>query len=270
VFHSANPTLREEMFETPEWAQDELARREQRARFMTIGGTVNASMILIGVCAAAAVGAWAFLTAGEGSPNAGLAMPFAIGGAIVGLVMALIISFKPKSAPFLSPVYALVEGVFLAGFSYFVAANWVPTGEGDPNTGLIFQAVGLTFAIFAGMLISYKAGLIRVGPVVQKIMITALGGLILYSVALMLMNGIFGMGMPNLYASASPIGIGFTAICLGLASLFLVMDFQFIEEQTKRGAPKYMEWYAAFGLLVTLVWVYVEVLRLLAKIQSRD
>lgn len=265
MFHSANPTLREEMFETPEWAQDELARREQKVRVMTIGGTVNASMVLIGLCAAAGIGAWMAIV-----QNQSLVMPLWLGGMLGGLVFALIISFKPKTAPFLSPVYALLEGAFLAGFSYFVAANWVPTAEGEPNTGLVFQAVGLTFAIFFGMLVSYKAGLIRVGPVVQKIMITALGGLLLYSVALMLMNGLFGMGMPNLYASASPIGIGFTAVCLGLASLFLVMDFQFIEQQTKRGAPKYMEWYAAFGLLVTLVWVYVEVLRLLAKIQSRD
>lgn len=262
MFHSGNPTLNESTFESPSrW--DELA--ERKATSMTVMGTVNASAILLAMCAGVAVGVWMLITR-----NPSLAPLFSLGGGLGGLVFALIISFKPRTAPYLSPIYAGLEGAFIAGFSYFVAANWIPNPDGSPNTGVIFQAVGITFAIFGGMLAGYWTGLIRVGPVVAKIMVTALMGLVLYAVALMLLNGVFGLGLPNLYSSASPMGIGFTAICLGLASLFLILDFQFIEEGARSGAPKHMEWYGAFSLLVTLVWIYIEVLRLLAKIRSSD
>ena len=264
MFHSGNPTLNDSTFDAPaRW--DDLAERERKATSMTVMGTVNATAILLGVCIGVAVLCWSLIT-----KNPSLATPIWIGGVLGGLVFGLVICFKPRTAPFLSPVYAALEGAFLAGFSYFVAATWVPAEGGVVNTGIVFQAVGITFAIFAGMLTGYWTGLIRVGPVVAKIMVTALMGLVLYSVALFLLNGLMGMGLPNLYTSASPMGIGFTAICLGLASLFLILDFQFIEEGAKTGAPKYMEWYGAFGLLVTLVWIYVEVLRLLAKIRSSD
>lgn len=264
MFHSGNPTLSESTFQNPaRW--DDLAERERKATTMTVMGTVNASAILLGVCAGVAVLCWSLITR-----NASLVTPMWLGGAIGGLVLGLVISFKPRTAPFLAPVYAALEGAFIAAFSYFVAATWIPNTDGSPNTGVVFQAVGVTFAIFAAMLAGYWTGLIRVGPVVAKIMVTALLGLVLYAVALMLLNGVFNMGLPNLYTSASPMGIGFTAICLGLASLFLILDFQFIEEGAKSGAPKHMEWYGAFGLLVTLVWIYVEVLRLLAKIRSND
>jgi len=264
MFHSGNPTLNDSTFDSPaRW--DDLAERERKATTMTVMGTVNATAILLGVCASVAVLCWYFIT-----NNPSLVMPIWLGGMIGGLVLGLVISFKPKTAPFLSPIYAALEGAFLAGFSYYVAAQWVPQPDGAVNTGIVFQAVGLTFAIFAGMLLGYWTGLIRIGPVVAKIMMTAAMGLVLYIVAMVLLNGVFGMGLPNLYSSASPMGIGFTAVCLGLASLFLVLDFQFIENGAKQNSPKYMEWYGAFGLMVTLVWIYVEVLRLLAKLRSSD
>ena len=265
MFHSGNPALRDEAFESPRW--DEMATDRDRPRQMTLTGTVNATGVLLAICAITAVVLWHFITA---SPSPALLYGSWIGGALVGLVLALVISFKPRTAPFLSPLYAAAEGAFLAGFSYFVAATWVPTKSGEPDTGLIAQAVGLTFAIFAGMLIAYWARLIRIGPVFAKIMVTALIGLVLYAVAIMVLNGLVGLGLPNLFWSSSPLGIGFSVVCLGLASLFLVLDFQFIEESVQRGAPKHMEWYGAFGLLVTLVWIYVEVLRLLAKLRSGD
>ncbi len=263
MFHSGNPTLNDSTFDAPaRW--DDLSERERKATTMTVMGTVNATAILLGVCSSVAVLAWYFVT-----KNPSLVMPIWLGGMIGGLVLGLVISFKPKTAPFLAPIYAALEGAFLAAFSYYVAAQWVPAQDGSPDTGIVFQAVGITFAIFAGMLIGFWTGLIRVGPVVTKIMMTAVMGLILYAVALFLLNGVFGLGLPNLYSSASPMGIAFTAISLGLASLFLVLDFQFIEKGAQSGAPKYMEWYGAFGLLVTLVWIYIEVIRLLAKLRSR-
>lgn len=265
MFHSGNPTLNDSTFDAPaRW--DDLAERERKATTMTVMGTVNATAILLGVCIGVAVLCWYLIT-----NNPALVTPMWLGGMLGGLVLGLVITFKPRTAPFLSPIYAGLEGAFLAGFSYFIAVRWMPPLEdGSPDTGIVFQAVGITFAIFAGMLTGYWTGIIRVGPVVAKIMMTALIGLVLYVVALFLLNGVFGLGLPNLYTSASPMGIGFTAICLGLASLFLILDFQFIEEGAKAGAPKHMEWYGAFGLLVTLVWIYVEVLRLLAKLRSSD
>lgn len=263
MFHSGNPTLNDSTFDAPaRW--DDLAERERKATTMTVMGTVHATAILLGVCVGVAVFCWYLIT-----QNTSLVMPMWIGGGLLGFVFVMVISFKPRTAPYLAPVYAACEGAFLAGFSYF-AATFIPTQGGAPNTGIVFQAVGITFAIFGGMLLGYRTGLIRVGPVVQKLMMTALIGLVLYALALILLNGLLGMGLPNLYSSNSPIGIGFTAVCLGLATLFLVLDFQHIEEGAKVGAPKYMEWYSAFGLMVTLVWIYVTVLRLLMKLQSRD
>ncbi len=265
MFHSGNPTLRDEAFETTRW--EDAADARDRPRVMTLTGTVNATAVLLALCAITAVTLWHFITA---SPSPALLYGSWLGGGLLGLVLAVVISFKPRTAPFLAPVYAAAEGAFLAGFSYFVAATWVPTKTGEPDTGLIAQAVGLTFAIFAGMLVAYWARLIRIGPVFAKVMMTALIGLVLYALGLFLLNGLGGLGLPNLFWSSSPLGIGFSVLCLGLASLFLVLDFQFIEESVQNGAPKHMEWYGAFGLLVTLVWIYVEVLRLLAKLRSGD
>ncbi|MEM9084187.1 MAG: Bax inhibitor-1/YccA family protein, partial [Planctomycetota bacterium] len=102
-----------------------------------------------------------------------------------------------------------------------------------------------------------------------KVIVVAVAGLVVYWIALLVLNGLFGMGIPNLYSSASPLGIGFTAVCLILASLFLVLDFQYIERASEQDAPKYMEWYGAHALLVTVAWIYIEALRLLAKLRSR-
>jgi uncharacterized YccA/Bax inhibitor family protein len=187
-----------------------------------------------------------------------------------GLGLGLVIAFVPKLAPVLSTPYAALEGAFLAGLSLFVAERWLGGADNPEAIGTIFQAVVLTFAITAAMLIMYGTGIIRGGKVFTSILLTAGGGLMLYVAALWIGNGIFNAGIPNLYASNSPMGIGFTALCLVLASLFLVLDFRMIDEGVKRGAPKHMEWYGAFSLLVTMVWIYIEVLRLLAKLQSRD
>lgn len=163
-----------------------------------------------------------------------------------------------------------LEGAFVSGLSLFVAERWLGGADNPAATGTIFQAVVLTFAIMAAMLIAYGTGLVKGGKVFTAVVMTGTMGLMLYVAVLWIGNGIFGAGIPNLYSSTSPLGIGFTAACLLFASMFLVLDFRMIDEGIKRGAPKHMEWYGAFSLLVTLVWIYVEVLRLLAKLQSRD
>jgi uncharacterized YccA/Bax inhibitor family protein len=163
----------------------------------------------------------------------------------------------------------------LAGISLFIAQRFLakpgPDGVVPAGTsGLIFQALLATFGIAGGMLLAYTSRVIRGGPIFNKIVVTGTIGVAVYALGLLLLNGLFGLGMPNLFASASPIGIGFTVICVVLASLMLVLDFQMVEHGVKSGAPKYMEWYAAFGLLVTLVWLYIEVLRLIAKLRSGE
>jgi uncharacterized YccA/Bax inhibitor family protein len=213
------------------------------------------------LCAAAAVFAWGYITQ-PGNQQAGLML--GMGGLLGGLVLGLVITFVPRTAPYLSPVYAVAEGGVLALFSYFITVRAIGTAD----TGMIFQAVGLTFAIAGGLAVAYSAGLVRVGGTAMRVMIVAGAGLFLYFITLVVCNLFLGMNLPNLWASASPLGIGFTVLCLILASLFLVLDFQFIEAGVARGAPKHMEWYGAFGILVTLVWLYIEVLRLLSKLRN--
>ena len=263
ALQSHNPTLR--AFEQPERWSD-LDAREAKLRVMTYGGTITATSILLSIAAASAVLSWDAMTPG------GLFVDPVMS---VGFVLAIVISFAQKTAPFLGPVYAAVEGVFLAGISLFIAQRFlaepgpdgvVPAGA----TGLIFQALLVTFGIAGGMLLAYTSRVIRGGPMFNKVVMTGVIGVALYAVVLMLLNGLLGMGIPNLFASASPIGIGFTAICVVLGALMLVLDFQLVEHGVKAGAPKHMEWYAAFGITVPLVWLYIEVLRLLAKLRSGE
>ncbi len=146
MFHSGNPTLNNSTFDAPA-RYDDLAERERKATTMTVMGTVNATAILLGVCAGVAVLCWHFI-----GKNAGLVTPMWMGGMLGGLVLALVISFKPRTAPFLAPIYAALEGAFLAGFSYFVAVKWIPPpADGSPAPGTVFQAVGLTFPLSPAM-----------------------------------------------------------------------------------------------------------------------
>jgi uncharacterized YccA/Bax inhibitor family protein len=264
---SANPMLKQ--FQQPQtWAELDAAQRPEAADrpvTMTIGGTVNAAMILLGLCAAAGLGSWMFLTS-----QPGLTMPAVFGGMVGGLVLALIISFRPPTAPFLSPVYALVQGVFLGGVSLMVA-KMVGGAEG-PGTGIIFQAILLTFGILFSLLLAYKAGLVRVGGTMKRCMVAALGGVIIMYIAGIVM-GIAGFQFPLFhelfgFGKAGMIGVGFSVFMIVLGSFFLVTDFQSIEEGAASGAPKYMEWYGGFSLLVTLVWLYIEALRLLSKLRG--
>ena len=131
------------------------------------------------------------------------------------------------------------------------------------------QAAFATFSVAGAMLAGYATGILRVGPLLQKIMVTALLGLLGYTALLWILS-MFGVGIWNGYADTGMMGIGFTVLCAGLASLFLLLDFQYIEQGVEARAPKYMEWVGAWGLMVTLVWLYIEMVRLLSKLQARD
>ncbi|MFG0306779.1 MAG: Bax inhibitor-1/YccA family protein [Phycisphaerales bacterium JB040] len=271
MLQSRNPTMG--VFEKPQtW--DDLDQAERKLKTMSINGVVFATSVLLAICGASAVATWnmfvdmfASTSAGAGSGN-GLLW---LGGSMIGgLVLCLVISFKPVTAPVLSPIYAAIQGVFVSAFSAIIAYRYLGAADNPEALDLIAQALFLTLGVLGGMLIAYRTGLIRIGGTFAKIMMGALIGVVLYSVVVMIGNGLLGAGIPNLFDSASPLGIGFSVLLVALASLFLVLDFQMIEAGVKNQAPKYMNWYGGFSLLVTLVWLYIEILRLLAKLRSSD
>lgn len=247
----------------------------ERTSVMTLGGTITATSILLSIVAAIGIIVWqqinsAWLASG-GETIPGWAFPAMFGAGIGGLVLSLVIGFKPKTAPVVAPLHAVLEGVFVGALTFVIPMRFMPVEPGattNPGAMIALQAAVATFAVAGAMLAGYASGILRVGPLVQKVMMTALFGLIGYTLLIFVL-GMFGVGIWNGYADTGMMGIGFTALCAGLASLFLLLDFQYIEAGVQR-APKYMEWVGAWGLMVTLVWLYIEMLRLLSKLQSRD
>jgi len=180
-------------------------------------------------------------------------------GFILGLIMAFITCFKPAWSPTTAPIYCLFEGLFLGGFSAFINAAY---------PGIPLLAVSLTFGILFSLLMAYKSGWIQATENFKLGVVAATGGIFLvYLVSFIL--SFFGGGIPFIHSSGL-IGIIFSFFVVGIASLNLVLDFDFIEQGSEDGAPRYMEWYAAFGLMVTLIWLYIEIVRLLVKLRSRD
>jgi len=220
---------------------------------MTIDGTVNKAFIAFVLLLAGAFVSWSMYFDGQN------VVPYAVGGAIAGFVLALIVSFKPKTAPFLVPVYAVLEGIFLGALS----ANYESLYQ-----GITLQAALLTIGVFVALLLAYKSRLIKATENFKLGVFSAtLGIAIVYLISFVL--GFFGVTVPYLHDN-SWLGIGISLVIVVVAALNLVLDFDFIESGARHGAPKYMEWYGAFGLMVTLVWLYIEMLRLLAKLRSRD
>ena len=213
---------------------------------MTLDGAVNKTAILLSLCFAGAFFGWNL---------PGLIMP----AAIIGLVLAFITIFRsPAKAKVTAIPYAFVEGLMLGGITGFAESIY---------PGIAINAVGLTFAIVAAMLFFYKSGIIK--PTENfKLMIWSgiVGVFSLYLINFIMM--FFGNSIGFIHSNGT-FGILFSLFVVGLASMTLVLDFDFIEEAADKGLPKYMEWYSAFSLMVTLIWLYMEVLRLLMKLQSR-
>ncbi len=244
---TANPTLNEKVFTA--------FGRTRSEEAMSIQGTVNKTAILLALTLLTAGWTWSLYTA---SGDAAAVFPWLIGGSIAGFIAALVTTFKKTWAPFTAPLYALLEGLVLGGLSAMFEASY---------PGIAFQAVGLTAATLAALLLAYKSGLIRATPTFKKGVIAATGGIfLLYLVSFVL--GFFGIRIPGIF-DAGLFGILFSAFVVTIAALNLVLDFDLIERGTAQGAPKFMEWYGAFALLVTLVWLYIEILRLLAKLRRR-
>jgi len=245
IGRSANPTLRADTFAKFEGVKTDAAA-------MTIQGTVNKTFIMLIILLIPASYTWKLFAQGVNT------IPIIIGGSIVGLIIALITVFKKTWSPVTAPIYAVAEGAFLGSLSAFFEAMF---------PGIVIQAVALTFGTLLALLLAYKSGLIKATENFKLGVVAATGG-IFFIYFLTFIFRLFGFNMPYIHGSGT-IGILFSLFVVIIAALNLVLDFDFIEQGTENKAPKYMEWYAAFGLMVTLIWLYIEFLRLLSKLRSR-
>ena len=238
---SGNPALQAKTFK-----QD----LSSSAGTMTLEGTINKTSLSLCVLMLTAFYTWNNMSPG-----------LMIFGAIGGFIVAMITIFKKHLATYTTLIYSALEGLFLGGISKFYATQY-----GD---GIVGQAVFLTFSIFAALLFAYKSGIIKSTENFKLGIFAATAGIAIFYFISIIMS-FFGSSIPIMNpTNASMFSIGFSVFVVVIASLNLVLDFDFIEEGSENGAPKYMEWYGAFGLLVTLVWLYLEILRLLAKLQTR-
>jgi uncharacterized YccA/Bax inhibitor family protein len=221
---------------------------------MTVQGAVNKSYILLACVLGGAAYAWYTLV------TMGIAFyPMLIASSIVGLILALITTFAPQYAGFTAPLYGVVEGIFLGVLSTLLETMF---------PGIVLQAVGLTLGVFLMMLAGYQMGYIRATEQFRSGVIMATGAVFLVYLVSWILR-MFGTQIPYIHQGGL-IGIGFSLVVVAIAAMNLILDFDNFEEGAKDRLPKYMEWYAAFGLLVTLVWLYVEILNLLAKLRGDD
>ncbi len=239
MFRSGNPALRGDVFAR--------SNSNSSAGVMTISGTANKTILLLII---------AFITASLVWSNQQASAVLLFPSLIIGLIIAMITIFKKEYSPITAPIYAAVEGVLLGTISSYFNAQY---------PGIVIQAVALTFAVLLCMLGAYRSDLIKVTERFKLGVVAATGGIMVVYLVSMLMS-FFGANIGFIHSNGL-LGIGFSVFVIIIASLNLVLDFDLIEKGADVGAPKYMEWYGAFALIVTLVWLYLEILRLLAKLR---
>jgi uncharacterized YccA/Bax inhibitor family protein len=250
---SSNPAMKESIFE-------KVALVSSPSGTMTVKGSIIKTFLLIAMTIFAASYTW-YMVFNANNPSA--VTPWLWGGLISGFVFALIICFAPKTAPYLAPLYATAEGFFLGAISAFVEQVLTETYQ-----GIVFTAVAITLLTALVMLFCYQTRLIKVTNRLRSVIVTATISVgVFYLVTIILM--IFGVDT-DYYHGTSLLSIGISVVIVVIAAMNLLLDFDFIEKGSQKGAPKYMEWYGAFGLLLTLVWLYLEILRLLSKIVARE
>ncbi|MBI9067651.1 MAG: Bax inhibitor-1/YccA family protein [Salinivirgaceae bacterium] len=245
---SSNPTLNKKILR--DFAFDSTANG-----VMTIQGTINKIALMLLLIVGAASYTWSkFLELGQAS-----ILPWLAIGGIGGFVLAIIIVFNKKRANILAPIYAIFEGLFLGAISAMFASMY---------EGIVLRAVVLTFGVLFSMLFLYKTRIIKVTSKFRAgVMMATMGIAVAYFFTFIL--GLFGMNMGFMYGGGT-MGIIISLVIVGVASLNLLLDFDFIEKGSEAGLPAYFEWYGAFGLIVTLVWLYLEILRLLSMLSGRD
>jgi uncharacterized YccA/Bax inhibitor family protein len=246
---TGNPALRDQTFT----GFGRVARTDEA---MTIQGTANKAILLLLCVLVTASWVWGQYYK---AMNPEVVTPWVAVGAIAGFIVALVTIFKQTWAPVTAPLYALLEGLVIGGVSALFESQF---------PGIVIQAAGLTLGTCLAMLLVYKTRLIRATENFKIGVVAATGGIALFYLITMVL-GFFGIRLPLMYQSGWA-SIGFSLLVVVIAALNLVLDFDFIEQGAAQGAPKYMEWYGAFGLMVTLIWLYLEMLRLLAKLRSRD
>jgi uncharacterized YccA/Bax inhibitor family protein len=264
---TSNPALNEKTFAAERAAVldadfFERKQREQQAgvgagplETMTVNGVVEKSAFLVFLLVVAGAFGWSSV---ERSETEVVVPGWLILALLGGLAIAIATIVKPRWSPVTAPLYAVVQGLLLGAISALYESQF---------EGIVLQAVGLTIGVFLTMLAVYALRIIKVTDNLRIGIIAATGGVFLvYLVSIVLR--LFGAGVPFIH-DAGPVGIGFSLVVVVIAALNLVLDFDFIEHGAANGMPRFMEWYAGFGLLVTLVWLYLEILRLLAKLRSR-
>ena len=251
-FKSGNPTLSENRFK--DTVLDTVVTHDNA---MTVKGTLNKFGFLFLMVMGSAFYSWKEFAGG------GHVQSLIWIGALGGLVVALVIIFKKEWAPFLAPAYALLQGLFLGAISAYYNFAFA---QKAPN--IIINAVGLTFGTAIAMYLLYSFRIIKATEKFKAIVFTATAGIAIFYVITLLL-GMFGINIAFLH-EGSLMGIGFSIFVVAIAALNLILDFDMVEKGAEMGSPKYMEWYGAFGLLVTIVWLYLEILRLLSKLSSRN
>jgi uncharacterized YccA/Bax inhibitor family protein len=252
LIKTSNPALSDSTFRGVAGQYGDLAATGP----MTLSGTVNKTGILLLCAVATASWTWHQFLVSRDPADVTAEM---LVGLLGGFIFAMITIFKKEWAPVTAPVYALLEGLALGGLSAVIDVRY-------PGIGL--QAVSLTFGTLAVLLLAYSSGLIKVTDKLRLGIVAATGGIAVFYLLEMLL-GFFGIHFAAINGNGA-IGIGFSLVVVAVAALNLVLDFDFIEQGVARGAPRYMEWYGAFGIIVTLVWLYLEILRLLSKLRSRN
>ncbi|HQR93898.1 MAG: hypothetical protein B7Y15_02065 [Bacteroidetes bacterium 24-39-8] len=253
IFKSGNPTLTEKMFDKGS------AIEASNQGVMSVRGAINKFGFLMIMLIAGAAFNWN-LYASFKQDTMNILMMVGIFG---GLITAIAITFKPNWAPFLAPLYGLLEGLFIGGISAIFNAAFA-----TKYPGLVMQAVGLTFGVALAMFLLYNFRIVRATEKFKAVIIASTVGIGIFYLITMVLN-LFGVNISFMYDN-SLLSIGISLFVTAIAALNLIMDFDMIEQGAERGAPKFMEWYGAFGLLVTIVWLYIEMLKLLSKLGSRD
>lgn len=247
LFNSGNPSFGDNTY-------DKVGKSTDSTQVMTVNGAIGKTGILLALVVAGATITWNMFSS---LAYQGLIMPFFWFGLIGAFILSIIIIFKKNLAPYLSPGYAILEGLALGSISVLANAYY---------PGIVFQALCLTFIVATIMLILYRFKVIQATQKFKSVIFIATASIaVFYLVSIVL--SFFGISSPA-YAS-TPLGIGISVFVVIIAALNLIIDFDFIEKGAEYQSPKYMEWYGAFGLMVTLVWLYIEILRLLIKIAGR-
>ena len=251
ALRTGNPTLKESTFASYRTS----VSSQPAANTMSLDGTVHRTFFLLCLVVGSASLVW---TLAQTNPE--LAYPVVLGSSIASFITAIITVFKKEWSPITAPIYSVLEGLALGVLSSIFEAIY---------PGIVIQAFGLTFGILFCLLAAYRSGLIKPTENFKLGVVAATGGIALLYLGNFFMRLVFHSSIPFIHESG-PYGIIFSLIVVVIAALNLVLDFDFIEQGVEYGAPKYMEWYAAFGLMVTLIWLYLEILRLLAKLRSND